>query len=75
MDLHCLQMCARIYLVSEFTRLYPTMLDALTARCTDYFRASLSHVDGPLCYVDQFVKFIHVDDPEPTVQFNLVIVK
>ena len=23
LDLHCLQMCVRIYLVSEFTRLYP----------------------------------------------------
>ena len=24
LDLHCLQMCVRIYLMSEFTRLYPT---------------------------------------------------
>ena len=23
LDLHCLQMCDRIYLMSEFTRLYP----------------------------------------------------
>ena len=26
MDLHCLQMCVRIYLMSEFTRLYPILL-------------------------------------------------
>ena len=25
LDLHCLQMCVRIYLMSEFTRLYPTV--------------------------------------------------
>ena len=24
LDLHCLQMCVRIYLMSEYTRLYPT---------------------------------------------------
>ena len=24
LDLHCLQMCVRIYLMSEFTRLYPS---------------------------------------------------
>ena len=25
LDLHCLQMCVRIYLMSEFTRLYPNI--------------------------------------------------
>ena len=27
LDLHCLQMCVRIYLMSEFTRLYPRVND------------------------------------------------
>ena len=38
-DLHCLQMCVRIYLVSEFTRLYPSNENVLRKK-TGYFRMS-----------------------------------
>ena len=34
LDFHCLQMCVRIYLMSEFTRLYPTNLHShVRPRC------------------------------------------
>ena len=43
LDLHCLQMGVRIYLMSEFTRLYPTLLPLFHGTDVKHYMTSYVH--------------------------------